>query len=502
MQFGYNNNKRRIKPTFSGQKATCPLCGGIIIGKCGKIYVWHWQHHRDRICDPWKEHETDWHRKWKAKFPDNWQEVIFDNDIEKHIADVWTSEGLVIEFQNSSISSSTIQIREDFYKNMIWVVNAKSFKNNFCLRSIVNTRLRNIENNVSYELELMTNEYNKELKTIQEEINKNSKSSVEKLSSINHKKQTVEKLNDILKNFNEYAETIISGLSQGEYFWDYNTSKIINKIKTEKINQLKEISNTIEKLPHEIQLKKQTLKNIQQLENFQIDGKQFKIIGYEQIPSKFFYQAKAISKATIKTFFPQIITFKSELEFQTYQYRKAQYDFIVDPTVTINSLTNKIEEKKKSLSTLKKSLPKLKEEIKNNLLLEFKKKMQAVENEIEQIINEWDELIQQMSHLTVEQARIIDEKEKDLTKLKRKIEKKKNEQRFKIMKEKKGLYTFEWKHERKSWRAANNPIYFDIGENYLFEKLRDGVFKKTMITEFLKNNLLKKLDKYNSRKKI
>src|SRR6266496_6003247 len=100
MRFGYDEHKRRIRPTFSGQKATCPLCNGNMIGKCGEIYVWHWQHHHDRNCDPWKEHETDWHRKWKAKFPNDWQEVIIENNDEKHIADIKTEDGVVIEFQN------------------------------------------------------------------------------------------------------------------------------------------------------------------------------------------------------------------------------------------------------------------------------------------------------------------------------------------------------------------------------------------------------------------
>ncbi len=57
------------------------------------------------------------------------------------------------------------------------------------------------------------------------------------------------------------------------------------------------------------------------------------------------------------------------------------------------------------------------------------------------------------------------------------------------MKEKKGLYTFEWKHERKSWQVADNTIYFDIGENYLFEKVSNGVLKKTIISDFLANHL-------------
>ena len=85
MRFAYDDNGTRIKPSYSGQKAKCPLCEGTLIGKCGEIYAWHWQHIHDRDCDPWKEHETEWHRKWKAKFPEDWQEVI----IEKGVSNVY-----------------------------------------------------------------------------------------------------------------------------------------------------------------------------------------------------------------------------------------------------------------------------------------------------------------------------------------------------------------------------------------------------------------------------
>ena len=140
MKFAIDNLNKRIKPEFSGQKATCPFCNGSLIGKCGEIYTWHWQHQVNTECDSWKEHETAWHRTWKNKFPDSWQEVIINNDDEKHIADVRTPNGDIIEFQNSPISSSTIRIREEFYKNMVWVVNAIEFKENFKIWSLVRAK--------------------------------------------------------------------------------------------------------------------------------------------------------------------------------------------------------------------------------------------------------------------------------------------------------------------------------------------------------------------------
>jgi hypothetical protein len=76
-------------------------------------------------CDSWWE-ETEWHRVWKSKFPLEWQEIILSDPQsgERHIADVRTSHGLVIEFQHSPLDSQERGAREAFYKNMVWVVDA------------------------------------------------------------------------------------------------------------------------------------------------------------------------------------------------------------------------------------------------------------------------------------------------------------------------------------------------------------------------------------------
>src|SRR5690606_25534374 len=85
-------------------KGTCPSCGAELIAKCGTLKIHHWAHKAIRNCDPWWENETEWHRLWKSYFPEKWQEVImYDEETrEKHIADVRTDHGLVIEFQHSA----------------------------------------------------------------------------------------------------------------------------------------------------------------------------------------------------------------------------------------------------------------------------------------------------------------------------------------------------------------------------------------------------------------
>lgn len=115
-----NNERREAEPGLSAQ---CTGCGQAMIAKCGEHNVWHWAHKGARLCDVWWEPETPWHRAWKNQFPKEWQETIRRaDDGEKHIADVLTASALVLEFQHSHLSKEERESREDFYQNMMWIV--------------------------------------------------------------------------------------------------------------------------------------------------------------------------------------------------------------------------------------------------------------------------------------------------------------------------------------------------------------------------------------------
>lgn len=95
-----------------------------MIAKCGEQRTWHWAHEGIRNCDSWWEPETEWHRAWKGKFPPSWQEVIHSAENgEKHIADVKTDHGWVIEFQYSYLKPEERRSRNAFYPKLVWVVN-------------------------------------------------------------------------------------------------------------------------------------------------------------------------------------------------------------------------------------------------------------------------------------------------------------------------------------------------------------------------------------------
>jgi competence protein CoiA len=94
-----------------------------VFARCGTERIWHWAHKRDRLCDKWWESETEWHRTWKDQFPTDWQEIIHcSDDGERHIADVKTDVGWVIEFQYSFIKPEERRSREAFYKQLVWVI--------------------------------------------------------------------------------------------------------------------------------------------------------------------------------------------------------------------------------------------------------------------------------------------------------------------------------------------------------------------------------------------
>lgn len=142
MRFALVNDERvEAAPKLEG---LCLGCLQPVIPKCGTRRIWHWAHRAKRVCDKWWEPETAWHRTWKNQFPKEWQESI-QHDAqtgEKHIADVCSEHGIVIEFQYSAINPQEQAAREKFYGNMVWVVDGarlkrdyprflQGFKNNF-----------------------------------------------------------------------------------------------------------------------------------------------------------------------------------------------------------------------------------------------------------------------------------------------------------------------------------------------------------------------------------
>lgn len=125
-----DNNRTEAQPKLNG---LCCCCSKPVIAKCGTRKIWHWAHKSKTDCDNWWEPETEWHRNWKNNYPADWQEIsLFDKKTnEKHIADVLTVHSLVVEFQHSNINPQERISREQFYKNMVWIVDGTRLKRDY-----------------------------------------------------------------------------------------------------------------------------------------------------------------------------------------------------------------------------------------------------------------------------------------------------------------------------------------------------------------------------------
>ena len=116
-----NGQRHEAQPKLVGK---CLFCDRPMVAKCGEVRARHWAHQGKSTCDPWWENKTEWHRKWQAQFPDAWQEVVHHAETgEKHLADVKTDRGWIIEFQHSYLDPEERRIRNAFYRKVIWVVN-------------------------------------------------------------------------------------------------------------------------------------------------------------------------------------------------------------------------------------------------------------------------------------------------------------------------------------------------------------------------------------------
>ena len=128
MKFALHGGKK-VEAEANIQGAVCQECDSEVIAKCGDINRHHWAHKRKNECYHYSNPETKWHRDWKNNFPLEWQEIVHTSKTgEKHIADIKTPNGLVVEFQHSPIEKDEVSTRNTFYKNIIWIVNGKRRK--------------------------------------------------------------------------------------------------------------------------------------------------------------------------------------------------------------------------------------------------------------------------------------------------------------------------------------------------------------------------------------
>jgi len=103
-------------PLRTGERGTCPGCGGRVDSSFGELVIPHWRHFGQRDCDSWAGGETDWHLEWKqrAMHAGYRIEVPFVGP-PLHRADAVSTRGNVVEFQHSGLNREELVERSAFY---------------------------------------------------------------------------------------------------------------------------------------------------------------------------------------------------------------------------------------------------------------------------------------------------------------------------------------------------------------------------------------------------
>jgi hypothetical protein len=483
MQFGVNENGIRIEP-FKGGRSICPLCGNVLIAHCGDINAWHWQHYKVVDCDSWKEPETAWHLNWKKRWAANEREVIIEKDGKKHIADVRNKNGIVIEFQNSPISMSTIAARETFYGKMFWVINAKNFVEHLNIWSLVTKELKALEEDNRRSLAADSYFYRTEMEEFRKKIAKKErdvKATKDHLATAKFHMEsyiktpeqitaaasmTIAKWDEIKTAYDEVNYYSIYELSA--YFKEYRLSL---RTRRALATDLEQLEKTINRIEHAI--------------TFQGKTGSYKILDFREILQLKCTTSIAIPVQEQHSMFPVYNEVLSLEQLLSYQNKQAGYLFAINSTSILGKLTKQKSDLELKIAETVAAIPdyqaivtaKVRGYYDRNFEL-TKSHFDGWNKQLEKYSTELSELIDEMDSFHRTEQIMMESSNEEM-------EKQLEEERSTIMKRWKGLYGFRWKNERKSWSETGCPVFFDIGKDYLFQRTGPKTLKKVSLEKFL-----------------
>ena len=136
-EFGYDIHADEAR---KNEQYYCPFCHAPMILKAGRYVVRHFAHLSSADCDPWYSGRmSKWHKDHQALFPENCREVKICDDENPsiyHIADIFIEReedsNIIVEFQNSSITTLQFEERTSFYMN-----NRKNYIDGEAVKNIV-----------------------------------------------------------------------------------------------------------------------------------------------------------------------------------------------------------------------------------------------------------------------------------------------------------------------------------------------------------------------------
>jgi hypothetical protein len=468
MQYAILNNKRIVPPS-SGFLAICQICGQPVRAYCGELNMDHWRHVKLSNCDLWHSHETPWHREWKLLFPENFREVVIENENEIHRADIKTPKGLVVEFQNSPISSLEIRVREKFYGQMIWVVNTDEFKENISFRSVVTRELSNLRRyDHNPDIEAPEKKMKKACQPISDRIDRNKIDIFTLENRIEWIQNSISTIDGFLNDMTQFTRDYIKNRNRVDT--DYYNPKILNKL-----NILK---TRIDAFNRDIQVLDKNINEIDSLENYPLQNlSEFKIINNnKRVDPKNYREYRAIKRETLLQIFPELISFNSEFQLKAY-INNPNFVLIKDFRLQLQNLNDKKMFLENKIIKRDKTVSLIDELFSKDATDYFISKKVKFQEELITIKKSLPNLEEKRISLSFELDICIQNAVTEAAKSNKKFEDDFKKKEFSIMKEYKGLYILYWKYRHKSWDAASQ-IFFLEYNGFLYQLQRDVLFKK------------------------
>lgn len=476
MQYAFDTHSKRITPSYSGERAICPLCDGTLIGKCGSIRIWHWQHLKSKDCDTWKEGETEWHRAWKERFPESWREIVIEKDGKKHRADVRTDSGLVIEFQNSPIGPDTIFEREGFYEDMIWVLNAKSFQDKLIFKPTADYKItelfeRNAAKYRGIEYSLRMNE--QELQSRLDGLRLRIRVINEQISNLRVQRDLIQ------SHINDTAKHITCLIKS----WALPSTELLLEksfLPSDMEDNYKKATKQdfeIERIVQQLLKVEARLKEIDSYQVKMLNGVPYSLVPFEKIYTKNYASVTARSK-TDKN---KTLVFESEEDFIKFKDQSQAHYFLIESEPRIKQLRAKMAVLENSLLIVISFKSELESDLLKHLSIAFNNH-----------ISEIDKLTESLSKYEKECC-ILEEtygqQKLEITKKLREVSITLNKERTleeeKLKSEFGNHFRFSWKNRRQSWDEASSPIFLDLGDGDLYEIVNQSEVNRITLKSFL-----------------
>jgi competence CoiA-like predicted nuclease/chaperonin cofactor prefoldin len=483
MQFGIDERGLRIKP-FKNGRSVCPLCGNMLIAHCGDINAWHWQHYKAVDCDSWKEPETAWHLNWKYRWEENEREVIIQKEGKKHIADVKNKNGIVIEFQNSPISMSTIHARETFYGKMFWVINAKNFVDHLNIWSLVTKELKELEEDARKNLTQDSYYYRTEMEEFRKRIAKKEreiKTTKDKLSSAKFHMEsylkTPEQVIAVAAETIAKWDEIKTPYDEANYHSHYDLSGYFKQYRAGLRNQ--------RSLAAEQEQIEKTITKVTHASSYIAGNINYKILGFQEIVQLKCAASIAIPIQEQHSMFPVFNAVRSLEQLVSYQHKQAGFIFAIDPAPALEKLNKQKQAVLIKIKEATSAIPDYVTEVTARIKAYYDHHYELTKKHVDSWQRQLDTYMEELNDLKSDMESFDRVEQMVIESSRAESEKQLEEDRSNIMKRWKGLYGFCWKNERKSWSETGCPVFFDIGKDYLFQRTGPTTLKKVALDVFL-----------------